>query len=121
MRRPHLAYALAVVLMEDGGRSAAETACPFTENDVIGSWVLPAPGSDVVEDDAREFAIARDGDQRYFSEYLHHRPMGQGTWLFDQESCILTLAYGSSVETFRLESAGEPRLVDESGQTYRKF
>jgi hypothetical protein len=107
--------------MAGGGRSAAETACPFTEADVIGAWILPAPGSDVVEDDAREFAIERDGDARVFHEYLHHRPMGAGTWWFDEARCILTLDHGSLAETFRLVSAGEAQLVDESGQTYRRL
>jgi len=111
------------MLVAGGGPVKAEEAgaCPFTEDDVIGAWILPAPGSDVVENDAREFAIERDGDGRHFREYLHHRLMSDGIWRFDGASCILTLDYGDYDETFRVEGAGDAQLVDESGQIYRRF
>lgn len=119
----HLAVALAAVLLAGHGPGKAEepSACAFTADDVIGAWILPAPESDVVEDDAREFAIARDGESRIFSEYLHHRPMGDGIWHFDAASCILTLDYGDYDNILRVEGEGEAHLVDEAGQIYRRF
>lgn len=104
-------------------RAEAESACAFTADDVIGAWILPAPESDVIEDDAREFAIERDGESRTFSEYLHHRPIGDGTWNFDAASCILTLDYGDYDDTFRVEGdvEGGAHLVDEAGQIYRRL
>lgn len=121
----HLAVALAAVLLagHGPGRSEEASACAFAADDVIGDWILPAPGSDVVENDAREFAIERDGESRVFREYLHHRPMGDGTWHLDAASCILTLDYGDHDETLRVEGEGEgeAHLVDEAGQIYRRF
>ncbi|MCL9998693.1 MAG: hypothetical protein NBV68_04890 [Erythrobacter sp.] len=123
MRRRYLACALASMLAASASHGGAheQEPCPFTEDDVIGAWILPAPGSDVVENDAREFAIERDGDDRYFREYLHHRLMSDGIWRFDGADCILTLDYGDYVDTFRVEAAGDAQLVDEGGNIYRRF
>ena len=119
----HLAVALAAVLVAGhaSGRAEEPGACAFTTDDVIGSWILPAPGSDVVENDAREFLIERDEESRGFIEYLHHRAMSDGTWHFDVTSCILTLDYGDYNETLRVEGEGAAYLVDEAGQIYRRF
>ncbi len=105
------------------GKAEGADACRFTADDVIGAWILPAPGSGVVADDAREFVIERDGESRIFSEYLHHRPMGDGIWVFDATSCILTLDYGDYNDTLRVEKDvdGGAHLVDEGGQIYRRL
>jgi len=118
-----LACALAVMLVASGSQGDARprNPCRFTEKDVIGDWILPAPESDVVENDAREFAFEREGEGRFFREYLHHRPMGDGTWRFDRASCTLTLDYGGYADTLRVKVERKPHLVDEGGQIYRKF
>ena len=104
------------------GEASREGPCRFTQRDVIGSWSTTPYDSGVVKDDRREFTIELDDKQRLFSEYLHHRPMGDGIWRFDSASCTVTLDYRhSDSETLRLTGARRLRLVGEGGVIYHKL
>jgi hypothetical protein len=58
-------------------------ACPVKESDLIGSWTRAKDGF------FEEFALARDGGERSFSSWLHHRPEMTGTWAL--EHCALRI------------------------------
>jgi hypothetical protein len=119
-----LACALAVMIAVNGSAGEGHPAvpCRFTEQDMIGGWSSAPQDSDVVKDDAREFLFQREGEERVFGEYLHHRPMSSGTWRFDGANCTIALVYRhSGSETLRATGGRRPRLVGEGGEIYRKL
>jgi hypothetical protein len=68
---------------------AKPPACPLKERAFVGSWSTPA-GDEIVRGDVHEIAFEYIEGKRVYSEWLHHRPMGSGTWRVQGCEAVVT-------------------------------
>jgi hypothetical protein len=89
--------------------AAKPSVCLLTEQAFLGNWSTPA-GNEIVRGDVREIAFEYVEGERVFSEWLHHRPMGSGTWRV--VSCTVAVHDHDTAIRFRFLGNDGRRLVE---------
>lgn len=92
-----------------GPATSKPAPCPLTERSFLGQWTTPA-GNEIVENDVRAIAFEYEDGKRTFSEWLHFRPMGNGTWRM--ENCGVTVTDHEITWRFRFLGNDGKRLVE---------
>jgi hypothetical protein len=102
--------ALAVVIVAMPTASEGKAArCQLSERDFLGNWSSPA-GDEIEANDVRALAFEYVEHKRIYGEWLHHRPMGSGSWQYS--SCVVTVDDHGAILRFRFLGNDRRRLVE---------